>query len=44
MLSPAAAYTPLVGAQVTVPAGTSVRLSLERDFEYGVLVADGRGG
>ena len=41
MTSPAPAYTPLVGAQVTLQAGADTTLELEPDFEYGVLVAAG---
>lgn len=39
--SPAPTYTPIVGAEVTVPAGASVRLPLDPAFEHGVLVAQG---
>ncbi len=39
--SPAPAYTPLVGAEITLAPGASAVLPLERDFEYGVLVAQG---
>jgi redox-sensitive bicupin YhaK (pirin superfamily) len=39
--SPAAAYSPLVGAQVTLPPGGRARVPLEDGFEHGVLVADG---
>lgn len=39
--SPAASYSPIVGAEVTLSAGADVRLPLDRDFEHGVLLADG---
>jgi redox-sensitive bicupin YhaK (pirin superfamily) len=35
--SPAVAYTPLVGAEVRLPAGGSADLPLRAGFEYGVL-------
>jgi len=35
--SPAAAYTPLVGAQVHLAGGARVRVPLEPEFEHGVL-------
>ena len=39
--SPGAAYTPLVGADLTLAAGAAARLPLERDFEYAVLSMSG---
>jgi len=39
--SPAAAYTPIVGAELRIPAGGALGVPLERDFEYGVLVVEG---
>ena len=39
--SPAPTYSPLVGAEVTLAPGASLVLPLEREFEYGVLVAQG---
>jgi redox-sensitive bicupin YhaK (pirin superfamily) len=39
--SPAPAYTPLVGADVTVEPGRSVKLPLTPEYEYAVLVVDG---
>ncbi len=39
--SPAECHTPLVGAEVTLAAGTDVRLPLEPGFEYAVLALDG---
>ena len=39
--SPAAVCTPLVGLEVTVPAGAAAPLALRPDFEYGVLAVDG---
>jgi hypothetical protein len=40
--SPALTYTPLVGADLTLAAGSSVELPLNPDFEYGVLVVGGQ--
>jgi redox-sensitive bicupin YhaK (pirin superfamily) len=39
--SPARAYTPLVGAEITLAAGTDSALPLQSDFEYAVLTLDG---
>lgn len=39
--SPAATYSPIVGAQVRLPAGASVSLPLRPDFEYGLLAVSG---
>ena len=39
--SPARADTPLVAAQVDLPAGARVRLPVERGFEHGVLLDAG---
>lgn len=39
--SPAPTYSPLVGAQVALPAGSRTVLPLEASHEYGVLVAGG---
>jgi redox-sensitive bicupin YhaK (pirin superfamily) len=39
--SPAPAYTPLVGAEVTLRAGAEGTLPLDPGFEYGVLVVGG---
>ncbi|TCI97699.1 pirin family protein [Aeromicrobium sp. IC_218] len=39
--SPARAYSPLVAAQVDVPAGTTVRLPVDPAFEHGVLLDAG---
>ncbi len=39
--SPARCYSPLVGAEVTLRAGTDARLPLRPDFEYAVLTLDG---
>jgi redox-sensitive bicupin YhaK (pirin superfamily) len=39
--SPARCYTPLVGAEITLAAGTDSRLPLRPDFEYAVLALDG---
>lgn len=40
--SPAATYSPLVGAQVRLPPGGRASLALDPTFEHGVLVADGQ--
>lgn len=40
-VSPAACYSPLVGAEVTLAAGTDARLPLRPGFEYAVLAVDG---
>ncbi len=39
--SPARADTPLVAAQLDIPAGTSVRLPVDPTFEHGVLLDSG---
>lgn len=39
--SPAEAFTPLVGAQVGLPAGSTAVLPLNPSFEHGLLVASG---
>jgi redox-sensitive bicupin YhaK (pirin superfamily) len=39
--SPALVHSPLVGADVTLDSGAQVRLPLEPDFEYAVLVITG---
>jgi redox-sensitive bicupin YhaK (pirin superfamily) len=39
--SPAPAYTPLVGADVTIKPGRTVTLPLRLDFEYAVLLVGG---
>ncbi|MFI9723551.1 pirin family protein [Streptomyces sp. NPDC052396] len=39
--SPATTYTPLVGADLTLPSGTAARLPLEPDFEYAALAMSG---
>jgi quercetin 2,3-dioxygenase len=39
--SPAASYTPLVGAQLQLPAGTSIAVALQPGFEHGLLPGDG---
>ena len=40
-LSPARCHTPLLGAEVTLAAGSGAALPLRPDFEYAVLVIDG---
>ncbi|MGW1281549.1 pirin family protein [Streptomyces tsukubensis] len=39
--SPGTAYTPIVGADLTLSDGADVRLPLDRDFEYAVLAMSG---
>jgi redox-sensitive bicupin YhaK (pirin superfamily) len=39
--SPAAAYSPLLGAEVTLAEGARTALPLDADFEHGVLAVDG---
>jgi redox-sensitive bicupin YhaK (pirin superfamily) len=39
--SPARAYSPLVAAQIDLPAGAAVRLPVDPGFEHGVLVDSG---
>ena len=39
--SPGRTYSPLVGADLTLAAGASVRLPLDPDFEYAVLAMSG---
>lgn len=41
LVSPASTYSPLVAAEIRLPAGAATVLPVERDFEYAVLVADG---
>jgi redox-sensitive bicupin YhaK (pirin superfamily) len=39
--SPARTFTPLVGAEITLAAGSDTRLPVRPDFEYAVLSLDG---
>ncbi|MFI7603023.1 pirin family protein [Actinoplanes sp. NPDC049681] len=39
--SPARCYTPMVGAEITVAAGSVARLPLRPEFEYAVLLLNG---
>jgi redox-sensitive bicupin YhaK (pirin superfamily) len=39
--SPATAHSPVVGAQLRLPSGTTCVLDLEPSFEHGLLAADG---
>ncbi|MFN3865873.1 MAG: pirin family protein [Demequina sp.] len=39
--SPATTYTPIVGAELRVPAGTTVSLPLESAWEHGLALIDG---
>jgi redox-sensitive bicupin YhaK (pirin superfamily) len=41
MTSPARAYTPLVAAQLDIPANATVRLPVDPGFEHGVLLDSG---
>ncbi|MGW5451907.1 pirin family protein [Nocardia sp. NPDC003979] len=41
VISPAKAYTPIVGADIVLDPGADVRLPLERAFEHAVLVVEG---
>lgn len=40
--SPAKVFSPMVGAEMDLPAGSTTRLPAERTFEYGVLVVSGQ--
>jgi hypothetical protein len=40
-VSPARCHSPLIGAEVTLAAGTDARLPLRADFEHAVLTLDG---
>jgi redox-sensitive bicupin YhaK (pirin superfamily) len=39
--SPATVFSPLVGAQLDLPAGTTLRLEVDERFEHGILVDRG---
>ncbi|GAA5034128.1 pirin family protein [Microbacterium fluvii] len=39
--SPAGVYTPIVGAEVRIPAGSRVRLPLHPQWEYGIVGVEG---
>ncbi|MEV7693738.1 pirin family protein [Microbacterium sp. NPDC089189] len=39
--SPATTYTPIVGAEIVVPAGGRVRVPLRRDWEYALVPVEG---
>jgi quercetin 2,3-dioxygenase len=41
LTSPAATYTPIVGAQLTLTAGSKLVVPLRPEFEYGVLAVKG---
>jgi redox-sensitive bicupin YhaK (pirin superfamily) len=41
VVSPASAFTPIVGAEVRVAAGSSVRLPLHPDWEYAIVGVEG---
>lgn len=40
-VSPATVHSPLVGTEISVPPGSTVRLSLRRDWEYAILHLSG---
>lgn len=39
--SPATMYTPIVGAEIALPAGTTTTLPLRADWEYALVAVDG---
>jgi len=39
--SPASVFTPIVGAEVAVPAGSTIALPLEHAFEHGIVLVEG---
>lgn len=39
--SPATVHTPIVGAEVVLPAGSTVRLPLRGDWEHGLMLVEG---
>jgi len=39
--SPATVHTPIVGAEITVPAGARVRLPLRADWEHALMLVEG---
>ncbi|WP_460798442.1 pirin family protein [Microbacterium sp. GXF0217] len=39
--SPATVYTPIVGAEISVPAGSTVALPLNREWEHAIVLVDG---
>ncbi|QIG38833.1 pirin family protein [Microbacterium sp. 4R-513] len=41
VVSPATAYTPIVGAELTIPAGSRVRLPLDTAWEYALIGVEG---
>ncbi|WP_083511330.1 pirin family protein [Microbacterium sp. XT11] len=42
--SPATVHTPIVGAEISVPAGSTVRLPLRGDWEHGLMLVEGDAG
>ena len=40
-VSPATVYTPIVGAEISVPAGTRVRLPLRPEWEHALMLVEG---
>nr|WP_231917915.1 pirin family protein [Microbacterium pygmaeum] len=41
VISPASAYTPIVGAEIRMPAGSRIRLPLREDWEYALVGVGG---
>ena len=41
VVSPATVHTPIVGAEIAVPAGTRVRLPLRTDWEHAIMLVEG---
>jgi redox-sensitive bicupin YhaK (pirin superfamily) len=39
--SPASTYTPIVGAELRIPAGSAVRVALEPSWEHALIAVDG---
>lgn len=40
-VSPATVHTPIVGAEISVPAGTRVRLPLRAEWEHAIMLVEG---
>ena len=40
-VSPATVHTPIVGAEIVVPAGSTVRLPLRADWEHAIMLVEG---
>ncbi|KQZ23451.1 pirin family protein [Microbacterium sp. Root553] len=41
VVSPATVHTPIVGAEIAVPAGTRIRLPLRTDWEHAIMLVEG---